>query len=102
MNMKLRPGSYSEGTLKVDDLIQTALDALDTVPVTRIAQREIDRIIERTKDSAYFETEEAAEDYDVLCDFLDARCPQGHYWGGHEGDPACVGVWPSADTDVWE
>lgn len=89
---KLQPGSYSTGTLRAEDLF----------PVLERAMRSVDPA---QADKAQDEWNTTPSDWEqdewrneIVADLMDALgefCPEGHYFGGHEGDGADFGVWPA-------
>lgn len=85
------PGTtFSEGTLKTDDIGYALLDALDSMddPKADSLRAEFDAAINAGD-------LEAADYiiYESLFPMLEEYAPEGCYVGSHEGDGACIGVW---------
>lgn len=82
-------GPYSDGSLRQRDLeyaLSAALDALAARnPQLRDQLRAIDEL-----------------PYDDAVERLNDLLPHGVYYGGHYGDPACVGIWVDWDAVEWD
>ena len=103
-------GSISTSTLRMEDLLPTLLDELSALRLTR-AERATVRDIRKRMDAAeqvepevgerepldYFETDDAEDDYETLCDIANDHTPDYCYFGSHEDDGADIGVWPVED-----
>lgn len=87
----------SEGTLNPEYLIPTFLSFLSDYTETEAEDREIQALFaeyESYKDKEYYEGGEfMVEMYDFLYDMMQDIAPEGTYFGGAEGDPACIGFW---------
>lgn len=90
----------SESTLNPEHLIPVFLSFLSDYVEDKAEEKEIN--------GYYKEYEEMIEkeDYEGLaemCDFLYDRMgelsPDGTYFGGAEGDPACIGFWTDTEND---
>jgi len=87
-------GSWSTGSLKLEDLIPAALDCLKTLdPVTHKAKQAEWNTVDDV--DAW---DEADCFYGEISDAIDGKLPPYLYWGSHEGDGADVGVWISHDS----
>ena len=109
MNAYVETGSVSSGTLRPEDLIPAFIAALDDIKEAYSFDEsvtEADRVdkVGRLDDMlakietgmeapGYWDSEEVAWDMDSLMDELNSFAPEGHYFGGHPGDPADFGFW---------
>lgn len=108
------PGSISHGTMREEDLIPRFVATLDALKeeeslskfpnVARYAR--IDDVLmgieqQRLKLTwgAYFVSEDASYDLEVLFDLLNEYAPDGYYFGSHPGDGADYGFWQSEEED---
>ena len=113
LDAKAEPGSVSQGTIRPKDLIPRFFKALDEIAPDRareIAHGWVDRggwpaddqdggplfdenTIKAMGDDAHYLLED-------LFDALDEVAPDGHYFGGHPGDPRTpnFGFWPFKDN----
>lgn len=84
----------SEGTLNPDHLIPVFLSFLSDFTETHEEEQEIAGYYkdyeEMTKKADY---EGIAEFCDFLYDELQDIAPENAYFGGMDGDPACIGFW---------
>ncbi len=104
-NKYLIPGSYSHGTLRTEELIETFLDLLRTVgnprTVDRLEKEYLSALgeircttdIDGVSRKSYILDEILHELFDRLQDY----CPPGFHFGSSEGDGADFGVWLSSD-----
>ena len=91
MGKHFEPGdTFSEGTLKTDDIGFALIDALDSMNKRRAATL-------RRKFVAALDSDdlEAADEiiYESLYPALEDYAPDGCYIGSIEGDGACIGCW---------
>lgn len=100
--------TVSNATMRAQDLLPKFLDALKvlapeahqqlTMPgagfsaVPDHALEDEDAEWWRSEDCGYLINE-------VLWDALNEHCPEGFYFGSHEGDGACYGFWPHEEDD---
>lgn len=97
-------GTISEGTLKNEDLIPAFIDAIDGVRISRKHRGEVRAINNRLVDDYQSALWECPKDelvsYDVerLIDILNDYVPNYCYFGAHDGDGACFGVWPTDEV----
>jgi hypothetical protein len=92
-------GSYSEGTLKVDDLAYAFLDALDSVDHEQ-AEKLRDGHPEYFGDEVdpeVWDDEAASWFLDTLDSALNSHCAPYTFFGTSEGDGASFGVWSDLD-----
>jgi hypothetical protein len=92
-------GSYSEGTLKVDDLVYAFLYALDSVDheqAEKLKAGHPERFGEEVEEDAW-EDESASWFLDTLDSALNSHCAPYTFFGTSEGDGASFGVWPDLD-----
>lgn len=100
-------GSVSHGTLRSEDLIDSFIYELrQQTPCHREHRKLIreveariaahERLSRRTPEmESYFDSEDASEDVQELCDALDSYAPSGFYFGTHPGDGSDFGFWLS-------
>lgn len=91
MRKHFEPGdTFSEGTLKTDDIGFALLDALDSMNPRRAATLRREFIAALDANDL-----EAAEEiiYESLYPALEDYAPDGCYIGSHMGDGACIGCW---------
>lgn len=87
-------GVYSEGTLRLEDIV---------IAVEFLAgeSADLDVVIQ-----AFWASKKGSEErawcYEDICGELDDIAPEGCYWGGSEGDPACIGFWKAEDDESSE
>ena len=102
-------GTISEGTLKPEDLIDALLPAIEGLRLSRTDRTTVRRL--RAEYAQYADvdhddsTREAlSEAYDELAQLAESLVPAYCAFGAHEGDGACIGVWPyvpeNGDDDV--
>jgi hypothetical protein len=101
----LEPGSYSEATMRIEDLLPVFVAMLLSVGWARKgnALRHPDGRTIVGCDDHGFDGDHWCEDCSWLLnediwDALNEHCPDGYYFGAHEGDGACYGVWECEDT----
>ena len=97
----LEIGSVSSGTMRLEDLIPTFLDATDELR-EELAPEDIEsiNIIKNAmKKEGYFESEDAQYDLEWLFELLNSLCPPYCYFGSHPGDGADYGVWVEDDLE---
>lgn len=82
-------GSYSTATLKADDIMQ-AIESLLPEEIVNDFWQEFHEGNYEQADMILFED---------AFDFINARCPEGTYFGAHPGDGADFGVWEYEDDD---
>lgn len=93
----------SEGTLNPEHLIPTFLSFLSDYTETEAEDREIKALF------AEYEVYKAMEYYEggecmlvmlsFLYDMMQDIAPDGTYFCGSEGDPACIGFWMVEEND---
>lgn len=119
-------GTVSEATLQAFDVIPELISAAQSVRMSRADRAKVCELAKEfaalpTEDVMWSrngrpETDDAAETADEiwgeLADILGGYVPDYCYFGAHEGDGACIGVWPiseifddtsqgSYDGDCW-
>ncbi len=101
----LEAGSYSHGTMREEDLIPTFLGALESVASKKEVNalkkeyRKVLRALDSTGEIPEDLQEDASWLLDALFDALNARTPDGCYFGAHPGDCADYGVWACEDEE---
>lgn len=105
MDKRLSVGTWSEGTLRTEDLLEAALDMARSVGYesdrTEEAEHALDAIIEGDDHGCTSEVcaaDYADECFSDLADALEEFAPIYCYIGMTEGDGACFGVWPDHDA----
>lgn len=96
----LRIGVISEGTLRLEDLIPSMLRELGRIRLTA-DERKIAQRIRRecsSPEQIAADPEGAADDLDTLYQIAGYHAPDYCHVGSHEGDGACIGVWPNIDA----
>lgn len=86
---KIIIGSVSHGTLRPEDLIP-ALKAEYAYYAGKAALR---RLRLGRPSAAYYSSETASEDLDILIDALNSMAPPYIYFGAHPGDGSDFGFW---------
>ncbi len=86
---KITLGSVSHGTLRLEDLIP-ALKAEFAYYAGKAALR---RLGLGRPSAAYYSSETASEDLDILMDALNSIAPPHVYFGAHPGDGSDFGFW---------
>jgi hypothetical protein len=106
-NLRRNMGSVSSGTLRSEDLIDSfTYELRHQKPLSRQHRkmlREIERRIashqrlqrRHPEMENYFDTEDASEDVQELCDALECYALPGFYFGTHPGDGSDFGFWLS-------
>ena len=93
----------SEGTLNPEYLIPTFLSFLSDYTETEAEDREIKALFAEYESYKAMEYYEGGEYMAEMCDFLYDRmqdiAPDGAYFCGMEGDPACIGFWTDTEND---
>jgi len=105
--LKLGPGTITEGTLRVEDLLAAYISALENAidpdDLSRDAESARAFLVEA---NAFYRRCDVHNDNDLqqayfLLDDLSNRisecAPEGFYFGAHEGDGALIGIWPVED-----
>lgn len=93
----------SEGCCNPEYLIPAFLSFLSDYTETEAEDREIQALFaeyEVYKAMEYYEGEECMSE--MLCflyDMMGELSPDGVYFGGSEGDPACIGFWTDTEND---
>ncbi len=90
---QLKIGVRSEGTLRIEDLLDAAVDTLAEVAPRRAAgfRREVEK-------SAKDGHEYGDEILEEISDAVNEHVPQFCYYGSLEGDGACIGVFFSEES----
>lgn len=105
--MKLLPGTISHGTLKLDDLLEKFANTL----ALHSHGKNRDLIRESLMLAAEIREPEEPHDpewtsahicLDELSSALNDLCPDGYYFGAHEGDASDFGVWPSESDEEFD
>lgn len=94
-------GSYSEGTMRMEDVLPVVLDTLDDyLPGWR--EEHVDDSLEEilTADDWTEHQREVLTEWlnEELWDLMDTIAPPFTSWGSHEGDGACYGFWIHSDV----
>lgn len=90
-------GSVSWGTMRVEDLIPTFADELESLIAAQQGRAEWEghaRLVAEARAIEDFDSEEAACVWEALFDALEDFAPEGAYFGAHEGDGSDYGFWP--------
>jgi len=95
----LKPGSYSEATLRDEDLLNAFFSALESVDPAKYRETLAGCAETYTAEDGLIDDEFAGELVEELIDLLNAYTPEGCYFGAHEGDGADFGVWPIEDDE---
>ena len=95
--------TVSNATLRAQDLLPKFLDALKVLAPEAHQQMTMpgagfsavpDHALE-DENAEWWSSEDCAYLLnEVLFDALSENCPEGYYFGAHEGDGACFGFWP--------
>jgi hypothetical protein len=93
----LRLGVISEATLLPADLIDALLPELERLRLSR-AERQTVREIRRDLETDGGDNPDPFDMWQTLCDIADNHTPDFAWFGSHEGDGACIGVWASLDS----
>lgn len=96
-------GAVSEGTMRGEDLVPAYIAALDPLQLHRPHRKLLERMKKEVSrigtDEQVTPSEEAwdrlIEDAELL---MASYTPPLSYFGSHEGDGACFGVWPITDN----
>ena len=96
-----QPGTVSHGTMRPEDLLETLgteLQRLDTDleyrDLAQLAQDTHRQLVDAQSTGVpAWLFERAHYAIDELFDALDTFAPEGHYFGGHEGDGTDYGYW---------
>lgn len=98
--MKPEPGSISHGTLRPQDLLRTFARELERLDgsngyyaLLNEARGLADELDNDGSGGGFGPREAAGEVIDELSEQLNARAPEGFYFGAHEGDGADFGFW---------
>jgi len=86
--------TVSEGTLRTENLLESFCSYVEEVD-PKLAEEMIkvsSKLIE-TDDPTLDLLDEASFILDDAYDCLNEACPEGFTFGGHPGDPACIGFW---------
>lgn len=89
-------GVISEGTLLPHDLIDSLAWDLRSIRLSRADRSAVARIV-RDRNAREDEDEASAEDWQELTEIADRYVPDYSYFGSHDGDGACIGVFPSSE-----
>lgn len=99
INPALMGSVVSEGTLIKEDIV----DKISTlVSAGEIESQKLDAYIDEFYEALGNEEDEdyhqiLDEIYQDICETLTDLADEGYYFGGQEGDPACVGFWESEE-----
>lgn len=93
----------SEGVCNPEYLVPTFLSFLSDYTETEEEEKELEELyaeFKRYADMEYFEGGEyMAELYEVIYSMMENIAPEGAYFEGSEGDPACIGYWSVTEND---
>ena len=93
----------SEGTCNPEYLIPTFLSFLSDYTETEEEENDLKGLyteFEEYSAMEYYEGGEyMAELYDVVFSMMENIAPENAYFGGSEGDPACIGFWTDTEND---
>jgi hypothetical protein len=94
-------GSWTSGTMRLEDLIPSFVDLMQALPAAS-TQKHMGGVAEieaRMGDDDYYESEAADFDLEELFDMLNDVAPAGYYFSASEGDGADYGYW-EVENDV--
>lgn len=90
----------SEGILNPEYLIPEFLSFLSDYAEDKAEEKEINGYYKEYEEMIEKgDYEGIAEMYDFLYDMMGELSPDGVYFGGAEGDPACIGFWMVEEND---
>lgn len=100
------PGPISEGTLLTVHILAQALPFLNDDLYWEITDlfKEWEEARDKENESREYEIEEELSFilHEDVYDYLNTIAPENHWFGGNEGDPACIGWWsndPDSESD---
>lgn len=105
---RAQAGSVSSGTLSSDDLIKAFTRELERLTdwhrtdAQALLIADAHEMMARMDDGNWKDDEVFCEDVEFILDerlipALEEFAPEGHYFGGSEGDGANFGFWPETD-----
>ena len=93
----------SEGCCNPEYLIPAFLSFLSDYTETEEEAKEVQALFAEYEGYKAMEYYEGGEFMGEMCDFLYDRmqdiAPEGTYFGGSEGDSACIGFWTDTEND---
>jgi|LDZT01.1.fsa_nt_gi hypothetical protein len=96
MTKKKLYGTVSWGTMRLQDLIPSFIQALEHFSYRKAKSfaREVPLEAWKDNDHPFWESDDAHWLIDNLFFALNDNAPEGHYFGAHPGDGSDLGFWP--------
>lgn len=102
----MTPKIYSEGTLRVSDLLAAYFGALHDVNYKEYEKqykKKKNKKLLETEEYEFYENQAKLEEanwlLDELSDKINESIPENYFFGHHDGDPCCVGIFELGSDD---
>lgn len=102
---RLPVGGWSSGSLRLHDVMITTLKVYEAVDpagslMLQFEEHDLLKVFIAVGVGEHEPTEDEVEALESLCmeiaERIDAVLPYGWAYGGHQDDPACIGIWQAS------